>query len=97
MPLLLFSGFVFGKWWGILIVLTSTTLGAALLYLLVGFFLRDALKEKLTPKFSKLREFFNKNDIIYFMCFRFVGGTPYWGGLGTIVGALFGVGVIAYM
>jgi len=74
MPLLLFSGFVFGKWWGILIVLTSTTLGAALLYLLVGFFLRDAIKEKLTPKFSKLREFFNKNDIIYFMFFRFVGG-----------------------
>ena len=27
----------------------------------------------------------------------FVGGTPYWGGLGTIVGAIFGVGIIAYM
>lgn len=27
----------------------------------------------------------------------FIGGTPYWGGLGTIVGAIFGVGVIAYM
>ena len=27
----------------------------------------------------------------------FVGGTPYWGGLGTITGAVFGVGVIAYM
>ena len=27
----------------------------------------------------------------------FVGGTPYWGGLGTIAGAVFGVGVIAYM
>ena len=74
MPLLIFSGFVFGKWWGILIVLTSTTLGAALLYLLVGFFFREAIKEKLAPKFSKLREFFNRNDIIYFMCFRFVGG-----------------------
>ena len=27
----------------------------------------------------------------------FVGGTPYWGGLGTIIGAVFGVGIIAYM
>ena len=27
----------------------------------------------------------------------FIGGTPYWGGLGTIAGAVFGVGVIAYM
>ena len=25
MPLMLFSGFVFGKWWGIIVVLTSTT------------------------------------------------------------------------
>ena len=74
MPLLIFSGFVFGKWWGILIVLTSTTVGAALLYLFASFFFRDAIKEKLAPKFSKLREFFNRNDIIYFMCFRFVGG-----------------------
>ena len=79
MPLLIFSGFVFGKWWGILIVLTATTIGAALLYILVGFFFREAIKEKLAPKFSKLKEFFNKNDIIYFTCFRFVGGggVPY--------------------
>ena len=73
-PLLIFSGFVFGKWWGILIVLTSTTIGAVLLYLFASFFFREAIKEKLAPKFSKLREFFNRNDIIYFMCFRFVGG-----------------------
>ena len=50
MPLLIFSGFVFGKWWGILIVLTSTTLGATLLYILVGFFFREAIKEKLAIK-----------------------------------------------
>ena len=79
MPLLIFSGFVFGKWWGITIVLLATTIGATLLYILVGFFFRDMIEEKLAPKFSKLREFFNKNDIIYFTSYRFVGGggTPY--------------------
>ena len=79
MPLLIFSGFVFGKWWGILIVLTATTLGASLLYMLVGFFFRETIKEKLAPKFYKLKEFFIKNDILYFMSFRFIGGggTPY--------------------
>jgi len=46
---------------------------------LVGYFFRDMIEEKLAPKFSKLREFFNKNDIVYFMSYRFVGGggTPY--------------------
>ena len=79
MPLLIFSGFVFGKWWGIIIVLTSTTIGATLLYILVNFFFQDTIKDKLAPKFSKLKEFFNKNDILYFMSFRFVGGggAPY--------------------
>ena len=78
-PLLLFAGFVFGKWWGILIVLTSTTIGASLLYMLAGLFFKEIIEDKLAPKFSKLREFFNKNDLVYFMCFRFVGGggTPY--------------------
>ena len=79
MPLLLFSGFVFGKWWGIIIILTASTLGASLLYMLAGFFFREAIKVKLAPKFSKLKQFFIKNDIIYFMFFRFIGGggVPY--------------------
>ena len=54
-PLLLFSGFVFGKWWGILIAVTSTTIGAALLYKLAGFFFRYIIEKKLAPKFSKLK------------------------------------------
>ncbi len=79
MPLLIFSGFVFGKWWGIIIVLISTTIGASLLYVLVGYFFKDMIEEKLAPKFSKLKVFFSKNDIVYFMSYRFIGGggTPY--------------------
>ena len=79
MPLLIFSGFVFGKWWGIIIVLVATTIGATLLYILAGFFFREAIKDNLAPKFIKLKDFFIKNDILYFTCFRFVGGggTPY--------------------
>ena len=79
MPLLVFSGFVFGKWWGILLVLTSTTIGASLLYLLTGLFFRDIIQKKFAPRFSKLKKFFNQNELVYFMFFRFVGGggTPY--------------------
>jgi len=78
-PILIFSGFVFGKWWGILIVLIATTIGATLLYLLATLFFKDFIESKLAPKFIKLKNFFSKNDIIYFMSYRFVGGggTPY--------------------
>ena len=79
LPLLIFSGFVFGKWWGILIALTSATIGATLLYMLAGLFFRDIIEMKLAKKFLKLKTFFNKNDITYFMFFRFIGGggTPF--------------------
>ena len=76
-PLLVFSGFVFGKWWGTLIVVTSVAIGATLLYMLANFFFQDVIKQKLVSKFYKLKELFIKNDILYFMIFRFLGGIPF--------------------
>ena len=96
-PLGLFSGFVFGKWWGILIILASTTIGATLLYMLASLFFRDIIEKKLAQKFSKLRKFFKRNDIIYFMSFRFVGGggTPF--GIQNILPILFNMPVKNYI
>ena len=78
-PLLIFSGFVFGKWWGTLIAVVAVSIGATLLYMLANFFLQDLIKEKLVPKFYKLKKLFDKNDIFYYGVFRFIGGggTPY--------------------
>ena len=96
-PLLIFSGFVFGKWWGILLVLTSTTIGATLLYMLAGLFFRDIIEQKLAPKFFKLKKFFNKNELIYFMCFRFIGGggTPY--GIQNLLPVIFNMNLKNYI
>ena len=46
---------------------------------MASLFLRDFIKQKLAPKFSKLKELFNKNDTLYFTSYRFIGGggTPY--------------------
>jgi len=79
LPLLFLSGFIFGKWWGILIILSSTTIGATLFYMLANFFFQDLIKVKLAPKFSKLINLFIKNDIFYFTIFRIAGGggAPY--------------------
>jgi len=74
MPILIFAGFVFGKWWGIFLIIISTTIGATLLYVLAGYFFRETINEKLAPKFYKLKKFFEKNDTLYFMVYRFLGG-----------------------
>lgn len=77
LPLLIFSGFVFGKWWGTLIAVTSISIGATLLYMLANFFFSNVIKEKLVPKFYKFKKLFIQNDILYFMIIRFLGGIPF--------------------
>ena len=75
----LIIGFIFGKWIGTLILIFGNTLGGFLLYRLAKKFFSDVIEKKFKTKFSKFIDFFNKNDIIYFMCFRFIGGggTPF--------------------
>ena len=72
-------GFIFGKWLGTLILVFGNTLGGVLLYLLEKTFFSDLIEKKFKTKFSKFIGFFNKNETIYFMCFRFIGGggTPF--------------------
>ena len=72
-------GFIFGKWLGTLILIFGNTLGGFLLYRLAKTFFSDLIEKKFKTKFSKFIDFFNKNETIYFMCFRFIGGggTPF--------------------
>ena len=78
-PLLIFSGLIFGKWWGTIISVTAITIGATLLYILAGYFFVNIIEQKLSKKFNYLTHIFQKNELFYFMCFRFIGGggTPY--------------------
>ena len=75
----LIIGFIFGKWLGTLILIFGNTLGGLLLYQLAKAFFSNLIEKKFKTKFSKFVDFFNKNETIYFMCFRFVGGggTPF--------------------
>ena len=95
-PILLFAGFVYGKWFGILILLTATTIGATLLYVLAGLFFRDLIREKLEHRFSNLKSFFKKNEFFYFLMYRFVGGggVPY--GIQNVLPVLFDISVKNY-
>ncbi len=70
----LIIGFIFGKWLGTSILIFGNTLGGLLLYLLAKAFFSDLIEKKFKTKFSKFIDFFNRNEIIYFMSFRFIGG-----------------------
>ena len=78
-PAAIAGGFIFGKWLGTFLVVSANSVGAALIYLLARSFLKEFIEKKFSFKFSKFIIFFNKNDLLYFMCFRFIGGggTPF--------------------
>jgi len=75
----LIIGFIFGKWLGTLILVFGNTVGGFLLYRLAKTFFSDLIEKKFKTKFSKFIDFFKKNELMYFMCFRFIGGggTPF--------------------
>jgi len=75
----LIVGFIFGKWLGAIILVFGNTLGGLSLYFLAKTFFSELIEKKFAARFSKFVEFFNKNETIYFMCFRFIGGggTPF--------------------
>ena len=61
------------------------------------FFFRKTIERKLAPKFLKLKESFNKNDIVYFMIYRFIGGggTPY--AIQNVLPVLFNMSIKNYI
>ena len=75
----LIIGFIFGKWLGTLILIFGNTIGGFLLYRLAKNFFSDLIEKRFKAKFTNFIYFFNKNETIYFMCFRFIGGggTPF--------------------
>ncbi len=73
-PLMLFAGFVFGKWLGALISIISLTVGCTLLYYLANFFFKEFIKKKISHRIEKFINLFNKNNFLYYMLFRFTGG-----------------------
>ncbi len=77
-PICLIGGFIFGKWLGTLIVLFGLTTGATLLYVLANYLLKDFIYEKFSSKFIFLIKKFKKNEFIYFVIYRAIGGIPFF-------------------
>ena len=88
-PIFLVGGFIFGKWLGTFLVIFGLTTGATLLYIFANFFFKDIIKEKFSNRFNNLTEKFKKNEFIFFLIYRFVGGIPFF--ISNILPTLFNV------
>ena len=77
LPIVLTSGFIFGSWVGSLIAVFSLTVGATLLYLFANFFLKNFIEQKFSKKFSSLSSKIRKNEFLFFLIYRFIGGIPF--------------------
>jgi uncharacterized membrane protein YdjX (TVP38/TMEM64 family) len=53
-PIILFAGFVFGNWFGTLLLIFGMTIGATGLYIFANYFLKDLIRQKFLNKFKNL-------------------------------------------
>ena len=93
-PVALASGFIFGKWIGTIIIATSLSVGSLLLYLIANFFFRDLVQQKLGNRMVFLKELFKKNEFLYFLIYRFIGGLPFF--IHNTLPVIFNIRIINY-
>ena len=90
-PVFLVGGFIFGKWLGTLLVVFGLSIGATLLYMFANYFFKDLVEEKFSSRFSNFTEKFKKNEFVFFLIYRFVGGIPFF--ISNILPTIFNVKV----
>ena len=93
-PVALASGFIFGKWIGTIIIATSLSVGSLLLYLIANFFFRDLVQQKLGNRMVFLKDLFKKNEFLYFLIYRFIGGLPFF--IHNTLPVIFNIRIINY-
>ena len=70
-------------------VVFGLSTGATLLYITANFFFKDVIKEKFSIRFNNLTERFKKNEFVFFLIYRFVGGIPFF--ISNILPTLFNI------
>tara|TARA_B100000886_G_scaffold336028_1_gene294075 strand:- start:793 stop:1503 length:711 start_codon:yes stop_codon:yes gene_type:complete len=95
-PISLIAGFIFGKYLGTAICLISYTIGCSLLYTFANLYFRDLVKKYLESKIEKFKVFFNRNEFLYFMLFRFVGGGGIPFGIQNVLPVIFNMKIKNY-
>ena len=77
-PIILIGGFIFGKWFGTILVAFSLSVGALCLCSIGKYFFYEILKKNLLNRFKKFEKMFDKNHLLIMIIFRFVGFVPFF-------------------
>ena len=88
-PIILLGGFIFGKWIGTILVVFSMSVGATLLYIFANYFFKDLIIKKFSKKYIALNNNFKKNEFLFFLIYRFIGGIPFF--LSNLLPILFNI------
>ena len=91
LPIALLAGFIFGKWFGVLILVIGMSIGATILYIFGNYFLKEIIREKFLNRFKNLEVKFKKSEFIYLLIYRFIGGIPF--ALSNVLPCIFNVKV----
>ena len=89
LPIALLAGFIFGKWFGTIILVIGMTIGATILYMIGNYFFKEVIKEKFLNRFKNLEIKFKKSEFIYLLAYRFIGGIPF--ALSNVLPCIFNV------
>ena len=89
LPVALLAGFIFGKWFGTLILVIGMTIGATILYIIGNYFFKEVIEEKFLNRFKNLEIKFKKSEFVYLLVYRFIGGIPF--ALSNVLPCIFNV------
>ena len=94
LPVALLAGFIFGKWFGILVLIIGMSIGATILYMMGNYFFKEIIKEKFLDRFKNLEIKFKKSEFIFLLVYRFVGGIPF--AIANVLPCLFNVKIFNF-
>jgi uncharacterized membrane protein YdjX (TVP38/TMEM64 family) len=89
LPVALLAGFIFGKWFGVFLLIIGMSIGATILYMIGNYFFKEIIKEKFLSRFKNLEIKFKKSEFIYLLIYRFIGGIPF--ALSNVLPCIFNV------
>jgi len=90
-PLVFASGFLFGPYLGTIIVVTTLSIGATLIYVFANFFFQDLIREKFLERFKNLENRFKKKELAFMIIYRVIGGIPFQ--ISNLIPCMFSVSV----